>query len=125
MRFSSQPFNILIAEDEREIFELMEDCLTDFPGKIFWAKNGQEAIDLCRTEPIGGIICDLKMDIVDGNKFIEVLRRVKGDEIPIIVVSGFLTKEILQNFKSKKIDGVLPKPFAWDDFKDEVLGMFI
>jgi PAS domain S-box-containing protein len=58
---------ILIAEDENSNFMLLKEMLPDIGINILRAKNGVEAVELCKSNPqIDLVLMDLKMSNMDG-----------------------------------------------------------
>ncbi|MEN8245761.1 MAG: sigma-54 dependent transcriptional regulator [Thermodesulfobacteriota bacterium] len=80
--------NILIAEDEPRMRQVMLMMLSDFPLKFFEASDGREAIELFDQEAFSIVITDLKLPKLNG---MEILKHVKkhDPEIPVIVVTAF------------------------------------
>ncbi len=65
---------ILIAEDEKINQMYLQAVLRDLPLKIFWAQNGQEAVDLFRQHAgISLVLMDMRMPVLDG---IEAARQI-------------------------------------------------
>lgn len=91
--------NILIADDEKEIVELIELYLSKENLNIIKAYDGRQALDCIEKEDIGLGIIDLMMP--DFNGF-QVIKKIREDyNIPLIILS------------------------ARNDFSDKVLGLDI
>jgi len=82
---------IIVADDEKliraGISKILKDSI-DVPLEILEAKNGQEAVELCKTEHPNVLITDIRMPIMDG---VELMKNVSQMENApaIIVLSGF------------------------------------
>ena len=57
---------ILIAEDEDSNYKYLEMVLKRTNVTIFWANDGLEAIQLCKTHNPDLILMDIKMPNMDG-----------------------------------------------------------
>lgn len=79
---------ILIAEDEDSNFRYLEMVLNKTKAKIIWAKDGFEAIEMCKTNNPDLILMDIKMPNMDG---LEATREIKKihPEIPIIAQTAY------------------------------------
>jgi len=86
---------VLVADDERQIRDLLNEFLTSEVYEVILASNGKEAIELTEKEHPDVILLDLKMPEING---IEVCRRLKEEPqtqfIPIIVITGYVDNKI-------------------------------
>jgi len=79
---------ILIAEDEDSNFKFLEMVLNKTKANIIWAKDGEEAIILCKEHTPDLILMDIKMPILDGLEATQIIRETHP-EIPIIAQTAF------------------------------------
>ncbi len=91
--------NILIADDEKEIIELIELYLSNENFNIVKAYDGEQALEHISNEDINLGIIDIMMPKLDGFQVIKKIRQYY--KIPIIILS------------------------ARDDFTDKILGLDI
>ncbi|MFC2104266.1 response regulator [Bacteroidota bacterium] len=79
---------ILVAEDEDSNFRYLEMVLNKTRVNILWAKDGIEAINLCKENEPDLILMDIKMPNMDG---LEATREIKKafPEIPVIAQTAF------------------------------------
>src|SRR6056297_3044542 len=83
---------ILIAEDEKINYLFLKAVFEKSGARILWARNGQEAIDICQDhQGVDLVLMDLKMPVVDGN---EATRQIKNNNpgIKIIAQTSFSYK---------------------------------
>lgn len=82
---------IVIADDEKliraGIAKIIRESI-DVPLEILEAKNGQEALDLCKSERPNVLVTDIRMPIMDG---VELMKNISQLEIKptLIVLSGY------------------------------------
>ena len=81
---------ILVADDEQEIRNLLDDFLQGEGYQVVLAADGEQALKLAETESPQAIVMDIKMPGLDG---IEVCKRLKERKqtkfIPVIIITGF------------------------------------
>ena len=95
---------ILIADDDREIVQLIAESLEEEGFEIVTAFNGREALEKLEQGQINLIILDIMMPETDG---LEICRRVRQKQAaPIILLSA----------KSREIDKVVGLEVGADDY---------
>ncbi|WMJ81050.1 response regulator transcription factor [Clostridium sp. MB40-C1] len=102
--------NILIAEDEQDIRELLELHLSKEGYTIYQAENGIEALKIFDSEHIDLALLDVMMPYIDGFKVLKKIRSTS--EIPVI----FLTARVEDTDKILGLglgaDDYIVKPFS-------------
>lgn len=78
--------NILIAEDEQDIRDLIGLHLVKEGFKVIKAEDGLEAIEILKSNPIDLAILDVMMPKLDGFSVIKKLREFS--EIPVIFLTA-------------------------------------
>jgi DNA-binding response OmpR family regulator len=104
---------ILVAEDEKQIAEMIAFKLTNGGHKVIQAQDGEQAIILAARELPDLILLDVMMPGLGG---FEVLRRLKGDSalrsVPVIMVTAKgHERDVLNGLRSGAADYVV-KPFS-------------
>jgi CheY-like chemotaxis protein len=80
-----------VAEDENSNFILLEELLADINYTIIRARNGIEAIEICKSgTQIDLLLMDLKMPLMNG---FEATRRIRKlmPHLPIIGLTAYTT----------------------------------
>ena len=117
-------YRVLIVDDSPAmrafVRRVME--LSGFELSRCWeASNGQEALDLLRTEWVDAILTDINMPGMDGQEF---LRRLSADEmlrsIPVTVVSTDATEQRIAHMLSLGARGYVTKPFPPEALRAEL-----
>jgi two-component system, response regulator len=120
--------NILIVEDNADDYEATERSFrrAHFLNPIFWARNGQQAIDFLRNSatPVDLILLDLNMPGIDGR---HVLERVKSDTtlktIPIIVLTTSSDEKDIQACYALGASTFIQKPVNFEGLAEAIRTM--
>ena len=79
-------YTILVADDEKEIRELLRLYLENSGYKVVEARDGQEALDIFRETHIDLCILDIMMPKKDGYHVLQELRQESN--IPVMILSA-------------------------------------
>lgn len=105
-------YNILLVDDVHFFLELEANYLSMVDCEVYTASNGIEAIKVLREQKIDLVITDYEMPEMDGYSFICEKSRIENlKDIPVIVVSGYLTEELTDKFLKGGAKAVIKKPF--------------
>src|SRR5437016_7619912 len=105
---------ILVAEDETIIRLDLKDLLERSGFEVCAeARDGEEAVELARSERPDVAIMDVKMPKLDG---IEAARRILDERpIPIVMLTAYGQDELVQRAAEAGVFGYLVKPFREQD----------
>lgn len=107
-RVLKRMITILILDDERPIRSSLRDILEYEDYKVLDVDNGEEGLKLLKKEKIDLVLCDIKMNKMDG---MEVLTAAKEfTDIPFIMISGHGTIETAVEAARKGAFDFLEKP---------------
>jgi signal transduction histidine kinase/ActR/RegA family two-component response regulator len=102
---------VLIAEDVEYNFRYLEIILSKNQDvKIIWAKNGFEAVDICRkNHDIDIVLMDIQLPEING---FDATRLIKSENrtLPVIVQTAYATLPEIQAAKDAGCDSILVKP---------------
>ncbi len=103
---------ILVIEDYSDTRELLSVLLQRRGYNVVEAEDGVEGLRKASATSPDLIIMDLTLPEMDG---VETARRIhqlpKLSDVPIFVVSGYLTEEVKADARSAGCVEVFPKPF--------------
>lgn len=107
---TAQP-KILVVDDTSISRVILRNILTRMGATIVEASNGQEALwEMEKTNP-DLVITDLSMPVMDGFTMMDKAKNVKGESIPVIVVSVYADKErLVRAVRLGAVDYIV-KPF--------------
>jgi DNA-binding response OmpR family regulator len=105
---------VLVVDDEKGVRDLLHSFLKATGYQAIMASNGEEAIELTKSESPNAILLDVKMPGIDG---VETCRRLRAEEqtryIPVIMVTAFGTTET--EATDAGADDFVNKPFELKD----------
>ena len=88
-------YTILIVEDEEINYFYLETLLEDFEFniKVLHAKNGKEAVDICKANSdIALVLMDLRMPVMNGYEATKHIKEFRSD-LKIVAQTAYSTQE--------------------------------
>ncbi len=80
---------ILVVEDEQSNYFLAQTFLSKGSANIVRAKNGEEAVEYCRTNvPVDIVLMDIKMPDMNGYEATGIIKRERPS-LPVIALTAF------------------------------------
>ncbi|WP_103665398.1 adenylate/guanylate cyclase domain-containing response regulator [Gracilimonas amylolytica] len=106
---------ILVVDDHPALVTLTRHKLIQKGYEVLTAQNGEDALELARTEYPDLILSDVEMPVMDG---FELCERIKKDsrlnKIPLILVTSMVTTEYIMRGIEAGADNYLTKPYDDD-----------
>lgn len=105
--------NILIVEDDADFSKTIEDVLTQSGYRPIRVGKVAEAMAKLRNQKFDCILLDLKLQGGSGESILNSIRaniKEMNHSTPVIIMSGFLEKEIVTR-SAKMVSAILVKPF--------------
>ena len=96
--------NILVCDDDREIVDAIDIYLKNEGYNVLKAYDGQQAVDILKTEEVHLLVIDIMMPKLDGIRATLKIRETSS--IPIIILSA----------KSEDADKILGLNIGADDY---------
>ena len=111
--------DILVVDDDRGMREFLDIMLTQEGYRVKCAKEGKEALELCKKQKFDLAITDLKMPKVDG---IEFLRSIKdlSPETMVILITAYASGETAVTAMQEGAYDYIEKNFDVEDLKNTV-----
>ncbi len=108
---------IVVAEDESNNYYLLERLLKKTKAELYWAHNGQEAVDYVSNLYMKKkclVLMDIKMPVMNGKKAAKKIKEI-NESIPIIAVTAFAQVGDKNKLLEKSFDGYLSKPINTEE----------
>lgn len=104
---------ILVIDDEEYLRDMVKIALVDHGYQVIEASNGSEGIELARRELPDLILCDVRMERVDGYLTLATLHNEPATAaIPFILMTGLADNAGMRHGMELGADDYLPKPFT-------------
>lgn len=112
---------ILIAEDERDIRDLVAFTLRFAGHEVFAASNGEEAVELAPKVNPDLILMDVRMPRMTGYEACKILKADSDlKDIPVVFLSAKGQDNEIQQGLASGAEDYLLKPFAPDQLTSRV-----
>jgi EAL domain-containing protein (putative c-di-GMP-specific phosphodiesterase class I) len=99
---------VLVADDEPAIVEMIRDILEEYGFHVVTAANGAEALRIVEERQPEVVLLDMNMPVLDGEGFVAAVRE-RGLRIPIVIMTaGSSAKRWATQLGA---EGYLSKPF--------------
>lgn len=77
---------IIVVDDETAIRRILREVLEHEDYQVDEAANGTEAIQKVKEQEYDAMLCDIKMDKMDGIEVLETVKQIA--DIPVVMISG-------------------------------------
>ncbi len=106
---------VLVVEDESSNFLVLDSMLKKTNIEIFWAKNGEEAIEIYKKnlKKINMILMDIKLPKMDGFEAAEEIRKI-NETVPIVAQTAYALPREEHLIRQESFDDYLSKPIVRD-----------
>jgi CheY-like chemotaxis protein len=112
------PNTILLAEDDLEIRDVVQDLLEEIGCDVIPARTGKQALDFLSNDPRSPpdmVILDLMMPLVTGWQVLEVIQRDPAlARVPVVVLTA-ATQD-----RPSGVAALLQKPFQVDHLLETI-----
>ena len=103
---------ILLIDDESQLIEMVKMRLEANGYEVITAADGQEGLEMAKSENPDLIMCDVMMPKMDGYKVCGLLKNdARYSKIPIILFTARAQAEDTEMGKEVGADAYITKPF--------------
>lgn len=108
--------HIAVVEDSKVDQRIMRNLLKIDEITVFCLNNGQEMLDLLKTEEIDLIFSDINMPVMDGLTMTKEIRKVREwDKIPIISISSMAFVHEVKEMQRAGMNASISKPIIAEE----------
>ena len=112
----ARPLSILVVDDQVSTRTLIAEALAeDRDASVMIANDGDHALRMVLAHRFDAIVCDVKMEPVDGLSFLRALRGHKEQairDIPFIVMATTASREVLMAAHKFEASAIMAKPVS-------------
>ena len=112
----SRSERVLVVDDHLEMARILADQLGDSGYAVAIAQGGEEAIARFRSQPFDAVVCDLRMERVDGLDVLEAVRSIDPGA-PVLIMTAFGAIESAVEAIRRGAYHYLTKPFAFPELE--------
>lgn len=118
---SQAPGTVLVIDDDTIIRELCSIHIGTLGYDVITAIDGQMALETFtkNIESIGLLVIDLTLPDIRGTELIKKMRSIRPD-VPVVIISGYSSDEIVPELDGLSDVLFLPKPFMKKDIQNAV-----
>jgi len=111
---------ILVAEDKKINFEIIKEMLSITNVHLIWAKNGQEAVEMVKSNnDIDLILMDIQMPVMDGYQTTRLIKEYNS-EIQVIAQTAYALPQDSYKCIDAGCDDYIAKPISIDLFLNKI-----
>ncbi len=110
---------LLYVEDEDELRDSLEVYLKKLFKHVFVAEDGQEGLELYRTNQIDLVVSDIQMPILDGLEMSKEIKEINTTQ-EIIITSAYSDASYFLNSIKIGISGYIIKPIDYAQMNQEI-----
>ena len=99
---------ILIVENDPKWHQMLDEVSANLGYTTCQAGLAKEALQVLRETDIALILLDIKLPGIKGHQLLQQLRKIKI-AVPVIVVAGYLTPEVVEILIDSRIQGIIVK----------------
>lgn len=109
-------FKVLVIDDDKNILKLIQKYLESLRFQVLTTDNPYTGISIAVKQNPSIIILDIFIPDLGGEKILKILKSIDiTSNIPIIILSANLSKDLLNSTYKDGAAAFLAKPFTRDD----------
>ncbi|WP_026376300.1 PAS domain S-box protein [Aestuariibacter salexigens] len=101
---------ILIAEDNDVNQEIIRSMLEPTHATLYFAENGQIAVDICNEINPDIVLLDIQMPVMDGKEAYTTIRKT-NQKVPIVALTANVLSTDVEEYRALGFTGHIGKPF--------------
>ena len=116
---TTSKWDVLVVDDEEVVQKGVERVLAEDGLRVALAATGREALAHPAVAGCRLVLCDLVLHDLPGVDVVRSLRHARPD-LPVVVITGYVTAENASRALEAGAAGFLPKPFDERELREAV-----
>ena len=113
---TSKNKTILITGDDESLRRVIEYNLSNKGYRLLLANNGEEALNIFKSEDVDVVVTDIKMEKMDGLELLEEIKRLDKNTLVIMITAYGSIDTAVRAMKLGAYDYII-KPFNRDELQ--------
>jgi PAS domain S-box-containing protein len=106
---------ILLIDDEQVVLKFAGNALREIGYDVVTCDSGKEGVETVKRDPaLDLVILDLIMPGLSGSETYTRIRQVR-DDLPVIISTGYSSRQALESTLQQGAQGFLPKPYRIEE----------
>lgn len=111
---------LLVVDDDGVFRQLLRTVFESCGYEVRVAENGARGLAVMETWRPDLVLLDIRMPVLDGLKFLDILREERGDTTPVLVVTSLNDRSLAVNALVAGASEVLLKPVKLQSLRDKI-----
>jgi DNA-binding NtrC family response regulator len=107
---TSQLSNILVADDDPYVQEILKDRLESLGYRVLLAADGARALEIVDRDELRMMFLDIEMPGLKGLQVLREIRR-RAKDFPVVIITAFGTIDLAVEAMKEGAFDFIPKPF--------------
>ena len=112
--------NVLVVDDEAGTRLTLSGILEDAGYRVLGAGNGNEALEMIKSNPFNVIITDIRLPDIGGMGILELAKEINPD-MAVIMMTGYASIETAVNAVNEGAYAYFVKPVNMDEMKTTII----
>lgn len=117
---SLEDCKLLFVDDEEEFLATLVKYLRRKKLNVATATSGQAGLDWFAANPVDIVVLDIRMPDLNGLDVLRAMRKMKGDDFSVIILSGHAHTDIAMEAMRAGANDFLLKPCAVDELLERI-----
>jgi DNA-binding NtrC family response regulator len=106
---------VLFVDDDEILLKTIEKIITDESYDKYFAKSGQDALEILQREEVHVVVVDIVMPGMNGLELLKIVKK-EYPSIVSIVISGYAqSADAMMVLQQEGVHKFIPKPWTFDE----------